>query len=169
MSAAAGGDMDAFEELVRRHQHGAINVAWRLLSNEHQAQDAAQEAFVRLLESAPRYRPTARFRTYLYRIVTHICIDEYRKRRPDSAEDLSGHHSDDDSPSEAMMRSERVERIREAIAALPERQRAALVLQHYEGLSYGEIAEALQCSPRAVDSLLVRAREKLVEGLGDLL
>lgn len=169
MSAAGRGDMDAFEELVLRHQDGAVGVAFRLLSDEHGARDAAQEAFLRVLESAPRYRPTASFRTYLYRVLTRICIDRYRKRSPEDHPDLSTVEDGGEAPPEVMLRRERAERVRGAVEELPMRQRVALVLQHYEGLSYEEIAEAMHCSVRAVDSLLARARRELRERLRDLL
>jgi len=168
MLAAAKGDAGAFEELVRRHEQGAINVAFRLLSDEHRARDVAQEAFLRVFQSAAGYRPTAMFRTYLYRILTRICIDHSRKRKAEPRDDMSSVASDTDPPSEVFMRQERADRVREAIEELPVRQKTALVLQHYEGLSYQEIARTLQCSVRAVDSLLVRARESLkgrLEGL----
>ena len=169
MTAASEGDMDAFEELVLRHQAGAINVALRLLSDEHRAQDAAQEAFLRLLESAPRYRPTARFRTYLYRILTRICVDHYRKRVPERHPDITSVESGHAAPPEVLIQRERANRVRAAIGSLPMRQRVALVLKHYEGLSYGEIAETMGSSVSAVDSLLARARSALRDRLKDLM
>jgi RNA polymerase sigma-70 factor (ECF subfamily) len=165
MSAAAEGDMEAFEELVLRHQDAAVGVAFRLLSDEHEARDAAQEAFLRVLEAAPRYRPTASFRTYLYRILRRICIDHYRRRKPQRHPDISALENRGDQPSEPLEREEKAEAVRRALDALPERQRAALVLQHYEGLSYEDIADVLECSARAVDSLLSRARRSLRDRL----
>jgi len=169
MLAAAGGDMEAFAELVRRHEKGALNVAFRLLSDEHRAQDVVQEAFLRVLQTAPRYRPSAKFRTYLYRILTRICIDHYRRRKAQPSEDLAQVAGDGERPSEIIMRQERADSVRAAIEALPVRQRTALVLQHYEGLSYEEIAQALDCSVRAVDSLLVRAKANLKEQLARMM
>ncbi len=169
MCAAAEGDMDAFEELVRRHQQNAINVAYRLLGDAHRAQDAAQEAFLRILASAPRYRPIASFRTYLYRILTRICIDQYRRRTVAPSDELAALKNGSDTPPEAVERDERVERVRLALQRLPARQKIALVLQHYEGLSYEEVAAVMKCSPRAVDALLVRGKRKLKKWLQDLL
>ena len=169
MLAASRGDMDAFEQLVLTHQQGAINVAFRLLSDEHEARDAAQEAFLRVLESAARYRPTAAFRTYLYRILTRICIDRHRKRRPESRPDLGSREADTDDPGDALLGRERAEAVREALADLPIRQRTAVVLRHYEGMAYEEIAGAMGVSRRAVDSLLSRAREALKRRLQGLL
>ena len=167
MVAASGGDMDSFEELVRRHQQGAINVAYRLVSDEHLARDLAQEAFLKVLEKAPDYRPTAKFRTYLYRVLTHLCIDHHRKKKADPIPEMSDRSSDQDSPSGVMIREERADRVRKAVQELPERQRTAIVLQHYEDMSYKEIALAMDCSESAVDSLLVRARRSLQEKLED--
>lgn len=169
MSAAADGDMDAFEELVLHHQHAAVRVAYRLLSHEEDARDAAQEAFLRILESASRYRPTASFRTYLYHILTRICIDHLRRRSRRERFDVTLTLDPSHAPPEALERNERAERVRAAIRTLPPRQRVALVLKHYEGMSYAEIAEAMQTSRRAVDSMLARARQALKEMLADLL
>ena len=169
MSAVAEGDMDAFEELVLRHQDGAFHVAFRLLSDEDRAGDAAQEAFLRVLDAAPRYRPTAAFRTYLYRILTRICIDQYRRRTPRQHPDPAGVPSEEAGPPEALLQRERAEQVRAAIQDLPPRQRVAVVLRHYEGLAYEEIAGAMGVSVRAVDALLSRARRALKGRLRDLL
>lgn len=169
MSAAAEGDMDAFEALVRRHQQGALNVALRMLGDEHRAQDAAQEAFLRVLQSAPRYRPIATFRTYLYRILTRLCIDQYRRRRPHSSAELDTAEGGTDAPPDELVRRERVEHVRQAVERLPDRQRIALVLQHYEGMSYQEIAEVMKCTTSSVEALLVRARRKLKAWLADVM
>jgi len=169
MSAVASGDMEAFEELVLRHQDGAVRVAYRLLSNEDDARDVAQEAFLRVLEHAERYRPTASFRTYLYRILTRICIDLYRRRTPEQRHDMSWVESGSDAPDDETERRELAERVRAAIQALPLRQRIAVVLQHYEGMSYREVAKAMRISARAVDSLLARARKSLKQRLRDVL
>ena len=169
MSAAAEGDMDAFEQLVLRHQQGAVGVAYRLLGDHHRAQDAAQEAFLRVLESAARYRPTAGFRTYLYRILTRLCIDQYRKRSAHPSDALDRVQGSGEAPPEVLLGRERAQRVHRAVEALPSRQRVALVLQHYEGMSYEEIARVMKCSARAVDALLVRARRSLKRQLQDLL
>jgi RNA polymerase sigma-70 factor (ECF subfamily) len=169
MCAAAEGDMDAFETLVRRHQHGAVDFATRMLSDIHAGHDAAQEAFLRVLEKADRYRPIAKFRTYLFSILRRICIDQYRKHRADAAGDLAWQENGGQSPDEALLNDERATRVRQAIERLPERQKTALILQHYEDMSYEQIAEVMDCTLRAVDSLLVRARRKLADQLQDLL
>ena len=78
MQAASGGDMEAFGKLVRRHERSAWNAAWRLLGDATEAEDAAQDAFLKILDAAPRYRPTASFRKYLYRVVTRLCLNRMR-------------------------------------------------------------------------------------------
>ncbi len=167
MLSAAEGDMDAFEELVRRHQQGALNVAYRFLSDRTLAEDVAQEAFMKILAGADRYRPSARFRTYLYNVIWHLCIDVHRKRKPLRLDSLRPQPSDEDGPADAALRDERSARVQAAIRNLPPRQRMALVLKHYEGMSYKDIGKALRCSARAVDALLSRAKRQLKEELKD--
>ncbi len=168
MTEAAEGDMDAFEELVRRHQRGAFNVAYGMLSDEHLAADVAQEAFLRVLEQAETYRPTAKFTTYFYSILRRICIDHYRKKKPNYRPDFITSESGAATPPEMLERQENAEIIRNAISALPPRQRMALTLKHFGKMSYKDIAETMDCSTGAVDSLLIRAREKLKGLLKDL-
>ena len=168
MSVAGRGDSDAFEELVRRHQHGAVGIAYRLLGDEHRAQDAAQEAFLRVWEHADTYRPTAAFRTYLYRILTRLCIDQRRKRRPTTGEPMDAFPATGDLPDDALERRERAVLVRAALGRLPGRQHVAIVLRHYEALSYEEIGAVMHCSARAVDSMLLRARRRLSEWLDDV-
>jgi len=167
MTAAGRGDMDAFEELIRRHQQLAINVAYRFLGNREEAEDLAQQAFLNILERAESYRPTAQFKTFLYRVVANACMDYRRKKRPQPRAFLPERESVSSDPGSRMAREERVEMVREAIDGLPERQRMALVLQQYEDLSYLEIADVMDCSRSAVESLLVRARRNLRDALED--
>ena len=169
MLRSAEGDMDAFEELVRRHQQTALNVAYRFLGDRDLAEDTAQEAFLKILSRAESYRPTAQFGTYLYNVVWHLCIDVYRKKRADSLErfgDLGGAAAE---PIDGLLADERQARVRRAVDTLPPRQRMALVLKHFEGMSYEDVAEVLECSATAVDSLLIRARRKLKDALADLI
>jgi RNA polymerase sigma-70 factor (ECF subfamily) len=169
MMRAARGDMDAFEALVRRHQNTAVNVAYRYLGDRERAEDVAQEAFLKILGAAERYEPTARFTTYLYNVVWRLCIDAYRKKRPENWDTGRPRASDAEPPDARMQRRETADRVREALDRLPPRQRMALVLQHYEQMNYGQIAEALECSPSAVGALLTRARDALRDMLRDVL
>ena len=164
MLRAAAGEMDAFAELVRRHQEAAWRAAYRMLSDPEAAEDVVQETFLRILESAARYRPTASFRTFLFTVLRRLVIDRYRKKQPVVMNSLPPVEAGDD-PSDAVETQERREVVRRALGGLPERQRTALVLQQYEGLSYTEVAEVMGCSLGAVESLLVRARRTLRSAL----
>jgi RNA polymerase sigma-70 factor (ECF subfamily) len=169
MQRTGEGEMCAFEELVRRHHRRAVNIAYRFLSDREKAEDAAQEAFLKILDAAARYEPSARFTTYLYNVVWHICVDSYRRKRPARMPDEVALASDAPLPEHAVETDEKVNRVRAAVDRLPQRQRMALILKHYEEKSYDEIAEILECTSRAVDSLLVRARRALAELLEDVL
>ncbi len=169
MLRAGKGDMDAFEELVSRHQQVALSVAYRFLGERALAEDAAQEAFLRILAAAGRYRPSARFTTYLYSVIYHICVDISRRKHPVSLDALGARQGSAADPAQVAADGERDALVRQAIQELPSRQRMALVLKHFEHLSYEEIARALECSPTAVDALLVRAKRRLQERLKDLL
>lgn len=168
MSAAAGGDLDAFGELVSRHQRTAWNIAWRMLGDGAEAEDAAQEAFLRIFQSLDRYRPTASFRTYLYRIVTNICLDRARKMNPVIMGELPPVAHDSPAPDDETIGRERNEAIHAAIHKLPPTQRAAIILRHFDELSYREIAETLDTSEKSVEKLLSRARKSLAKQLAKL-
>jgi len=157
--------MTAFGELVRRHQTSAWRAAYRLLGDAAEAEDAAQDAFLKILDAAPRYRPTASFRTYLYCVVTRLCLDRLQKKRPIYVDRLPPRASDDPGPPDVLARQEQEKAIRRALDALPARQRAALILRHFEDLSYQEIADAMDASVKAVERLLARARDALQASL----
>ena len=159
--AAGRGDREAFRELVSAHQRSAWNVAFRFLRDRAEAEDVAQEAFLRIYSAAPRYRPTARFRTYLYRVVTRLCIDRAEKKRPEYTDELPNVAHPSPGPGEDLAARERATEVRNALDALPPNQRMAIILKHYENLSYAEIAQAMGVSPKAVEGLLGRARSAL--------
>ena len=165
MAQAAEGNMDAFEEVVRRNQQTALNVAYRFLGDSALAEDVAQDAFLKVLAGASRYQPTARFSTYLYNVVWHLCIDIYRRKRPESLEFVPDREHDAPGPAQAALAGEQQALVRAAVQSLPPRQRMAIVLEHFEGLSYEEIARVIDCSPTAVDALLIRAKHGLKEML----
>jgi RNA polymerase sigma-70 factor (ECF subfamily) len=165
MVRAAGGDLAAFEELVRRNQAGAWALAWRCLGDEAEAQDVVQEAFLKIYKAAARYQPTAKFRTYLYRVVTRLCLDWEAKKRPEYTDTLPAVPDSSRSPEALLGQDELRDAVQKSLAHLPMKQRLAITLRHYEGLSYGEIAEVLDVSAKAVDSLLQRARETLRQRL----
>jgi RNA polymerase sigma-70 factor (ECF subfamily) len=169
MSAAGKGDMDAFRQLVERHQQVAVGTACRFVGDRTTAEDIAQEAFLRLLERAADYEPRARFRTYLFSVIWHLCVDFHRRSGRRAAGPVEGLADPASGPAQAADRREREALVRRAVDALPARQRMALILKHFEGLSYEEVAGALGCSVRAVDSLLSRARARLRDELQDVL
>ena len=166
MSEVAQGDLSAFEQLVRRHQASAWNAAFRLLGNADDAEDIAQEAFLRILRAAHRYQPTAAFRTYLYRIVTRLCRDHRRKASPSSCPNPDAETSQAPSPEACAAAREERRAVQEALASLPVKQREAVVLRYYESLSYDEIGEVTGNSRKGVERLLARGRAALGPLLG---
>ena len=165
MRAVAEGDMEAFDTLVGRHQQAAWSTAFRFLRNEADARDIVQSAFLKLLEAAPRYRPTAAFKTFLTCIVTRLCMDWAGKKRPVTMAVLP--EAPDPSPSqEQIMQDDGLAvAVRGALSALPSSQRMALILHHYEELTYAEIGNAMDLTPKAVERLIARGRETLRETL----
>jgi RNA polymerase sigma-70 factor, ECF subfamily len=161
MVRAAGGDIAAFEELVCRNQAQAWALAWRCLADAAEAQDAVQEAFLRIYRAASRYRPTAKFRTYLYRVVTRLCLDWDAKKRPEYTETILSIPDSSSGPEALFGQNELSDAVRKCLGNLPMNQRLAVTLRHFDGMSYDEIAEVLDVSAKAVDSLLQRARQTL--------
>ena len=166
MAALAAGDMRGLAELVRRHQGRALALAYRILADWGLAEDAAQEAFVRVCRSAGSYRPEAKLTTWLYRIVTNLCLDGARRARhaPRLMADPPPVTSGDD-PAEPIEKDEQSRLVRRAIGELPERQRVVIVLHRYHDLSHREVAEATGWTTSAVESLLVRAYANLRDAL----
>lgn len=166
------GDPVAFEEMVGRYAPILVNFMRRFVGTDSVAEDLAQEVFLKVHRAAPNYEPTARFKTWILTIATNLCLNEKRRagRRPfvslddDGGREVSAAERVTDqgpAPEARMDTSELQTRVRRAIAALPESQRAVLIMARYEGLSYAEIAEATDSSIMAVKSLLNRAKTKL--------
>jgi len=169
MEALARGETAALGELVRRHQDGALLLARRMLAETDGAEDVVQEAFLRVYRSAGRYRPTGRFSTWLYRILVNLCYDRLRaaKRRPRPLDEQIPAPAGADAP-EILHLADVARRVRQAVDALPKRQRTALTLHRYQRLSHAQIAEATGWSISGVESLLVRAYQRLRQELADL-
>lgn len=167
MVRIGNGDRVAFGILVRRHLDRVVGVAQRLTGSRGDAEEIAQETFMRVWQKAPHWRAAegdfrgARFTTWLYRVVVNLGID--RRRRPTmSALDVGDDPADPaESALQAMERRQMSTRVAAAVAALPERQRTALTLCFYEGLSNRDAAEIMTLTPGAIESLLVRARRTL--------
>ena len=166
MLAVAQGDRDAFEQIILRHQQTAWAVAKRFLGDPTEAEDVAQDAFLKILAAAPRYRPSAAFRTFLIRVVSRLCMDRARKMHPVYTDQPPELPASDPSAPQAALRAERDIAIRRALDALPPAQRMALVLRYYEDLDYRAIAEAMDTTEKAVERLLARARASLKGPLG---
>ena len=172
MRRAGGGDQAAYSRLVERHLWRAGKLAARVVGNKADAEDIVQEAFLRVWLKAPEWQPEAaggaRFSTWFYRVLMNLSID--RTRRPINAPlEAAGEIADPKPDGFAIIASnETSRRVAAAVATLPERQRAALALCHYEGMSNTEAAVILDLSVGAVESLLVRARRNLRESLVDL-
>jgi len=167
VSRAQGGDRDAFSELVRIHAQGVLNVIFRMCGDAQIAEDAAQETFIRVWSHLGSFRADASLRNWLYRIALNTATDMLRKEKrilPGAVEDF--HLTDPGpGPERLFLQEERIALVQQAIQALPDASRAVLVLKEYEGLSYHEIADALDIPVGTVMSRLNYARRLLKEKL----
>ena len=162
VSRARDGYLDAYELLVQRHSAMAYRVALRLCGNHHDAQDIAQEALVAAWESLSRFRGDASFSTWLYQIVTRRAINKLSRSRIADQGDLLEDVSDPVAgPAAQAERNFAVDAVTDALAALPFPQRTVVVLHHFEGLSYAEVADVTGSTVPAVRSNLFRARRTL--------
>jgi len=169
MARLAKGDISALGDLVRKHQDKVLSLSYRVLGDWHRAEDVAQETFLRIYRAAKNYKPKAKFTTWLYRIVINLCFDEQRKRAKAVAplEDVDPAVLAE-SDCHATERKEVVESVKTAVNELSERQRLAVILHRYDGLSHTEIAEVTGWTTSAVESLLVRAYANLREKLNKM-
>ena len=174
MALAGAGDMAAFEQLVERHQRLVIGTVGRMLGTNSDAEDIAQQVFVRVWKNLKRYEPRAKFTTWLLKITRNLVFNELRRRSRHPAVPLQSETDEEErplkdehavAPDATLLENELQEAVDAAIAQLPETQRMAVILRRYEELSYEEIAEALDQSVSAVKSLLFRARMELRESL----
>ncbi len=177
-----GGDDSAFRRIVELYERTVFNLLFRFTGSREGLEDLAQEIFLRVVRAKSRYRPDAKFSTFLYRVAFNLCVNEGRSRRrlrlasldaqapsgdrPPKA-DLPDPHAR--PPHEAVEREEMARRLRSILDTLPETQRMALVMNKYHDLSYREIAEALGSTEKAVKSLLARARRSVRERLAPYL
>ncbi len=166
---AQRGDREAFAGLVLRYRERVIDVVYRMCGDPILAEDAAQVAFLRAWQRLGEYQPRAAFRSWLYRIAINAALDMLRRERPAAALDDLPLPGSDPQPEAAYEQRERAGLVRRAVLALPEASRAALVLREYHGLSYQEIAEALDISTGTVMSRLNYARNKLLETLAPVM
>lgn len=162
MAQTAAGDHRAFRILMGRHMQRAIRIAQATLGNASDADEVAQEAFVRVWRRAASFDPTlARFTTWLYQIVLNLAIDRKRKPRTEPLDLVEEFPDDDPGALVHLIADEERHILARALAELPERQRAAIALFHFEGLSGRDGAQAMEMSEKAFESLLIRARAAL--------
>ena len=165
------GDGVSFGVLLEKHRASVIHFLYRMVQDQAVAEELAQEVFLRVYRSRETYEPTAKFTTWLFRIATHLALNSLRdgkNRRNEARLDVEtpegpAREVSDWRPSveQVMVRQARREEVRQAVACLPEKQRAAVLMHKYQEMEYTQIAKALNCSESAVKSLLFRAYETL--------
>ncbi len=166
------GDDDSFRVLLDKHRNPLCHFLYRMVQDQAVCEELAQEVFLRIYKSRQSYEPTARFTTWMFRIATHLALNLLRDEKNERAQerldevrggDLPAREVADRKPSveQRMVYQARLQEVRDAIAKLPEKQRAAVLMHKYEEMEYAEIAGVLECSESAVKSLLFRAYETL--------
>lgn len=165
------GDGASFGILLEKHRSPVVHFLYRMVQNQAIAEELAQEVFLRVYRSRESYEATAKFTTWLFRIATHLALNSLRDRRHQRLEE----RLDDDSSEmpvrqvpdkrltveQTMVYRARLDEVRRAVAMLPEKQRAAVLMHKYQEMEYSQIAKVLKCSESAVKSLLFRAYETL--------
>jgi RNA polymerase sigma-70 factor (ECF subfamily) len=173
------GDHVAFAELVEKYKQPVMNLVYRFLRDATEAEDLAQNVFVQVYKSAARYEVSARFSTWLFTIARNLCLNELRRRsrHPADSLDASNNPESEDQPArqfedpkatqppDKLLHGELERKVDEAIAALPETQRTAIILCRRDDLSYEDIAKIIGCSLSATKSLIHRGRETLKQQL----
>ena len=179
--AVQNGDHDAFEQLVRAYDQGVLRLALNLLRSPEDARDAYQEAFLRVFRSIHTFRFDCNFHTWLYRIVTNVCLDQLRKRkvwkeespvvetedgvmnRLENTEERSAHAN----PERALLSRQLGARLNLALQELTPRERMVFELRHYQGMRLRNIGEVLGTSEEAAKNCLFRATQKMRNSLGE--
>jgi len=172
-----GGDKASFEALMHKYYPRLLNFIHRFVGQREIAEDLTQEVFMKVYQAVSAYRPQSKFQTWIYTIAKNISLNELRRNRgsvvsldePFSSQEGELKRDVEDPsgvrPDEDLLRQETMRAVRQAIHALPENQRMAVILRRYEQFSYEEIAQTMRVSVEAVKSLLSRAKENLKEKL----
>jgi RNA polymerase sigma-70 factor (ECF subfamily) len=165
------GDGASFGVLLEKHRSPVVHFLYRMVQNQAVAEELAQEVFLRVYRSRESYEATAKFTTWLFRIATHLALNSLRdgknqrleERLDDDSAETPVRQVSDKRPSveQTMVYQARLDEVRRAVAMLPEKQRAAVLMHKYEEMEYSQIAKVLNCSESAVKSLLFRAYETL--------
>ena len=165
------GDGASFAILLEKHRSPVIHFLYRMVQNQAVAEELAQEVFLRVYRSRESYEPTAKFTTRLFRIATHLALNSLRdgknrrleERLDDDSSETPARQVSDQRPTveQNMVYQARLDEVRRAVAMLPEKQRAAVLMHKYEEMEYSQIAKVLNCSESAITSLLFRAYETL--------
>ncbi len=159
MTAICAGDNSAYEAIVRRHLKPVSHYAWRMLGNPRDVEDIAQDTFLRVWINAVKWQPAkARLSTWIHRIAHNLCIDHLRKRREESAEEDAVQEA---GPLDEVAADSEIARLRNALGLLPQSQRSAISLCHFQGFSNKEAAAIMDVSVQALESLLARAKRSL--------
>jgi RNA polymerase sigma-70 factor, ECF subfamily len=163
LARAKAGDLEAFDQVMRLHERQVLNTALRLLGNMEDAQDAAQETFLRLYKSLNRLPDVLEVKSWLYRVTVNLCNDMHRKRRGNRTEALSGPDPASTAPDPELswLSQERGRLLEMALQTLPVKERAAVVLRDVQGLTTREVAGILGSSEVTVRSQICIARGKL--------
>lgn len=173
IAKAKQGDMQAFEELILKHEKIVYNVAFRMMNHSEDAKDISQEVFLKAYRNIKNFDERSMFSTWLYRITTNTCIDEMRKRKGKQSYSLEEELENEDgsmqrqiadegdTPEESLMRGEEKGEILQALDTLSEEHRAAIILRDVKGLSYEEISEIIELPMGTVKSRISRARNQL--------
>lgn len=178
MQKAGSGNRAAFKELVKKHQGTVTGIIYRYTGNHNEVEDLAQDIFLKIYKAANSYVPRAQFKTWLYKVVANHCLNFFRSQKRKSSitsfdHSLSGDYNphlqrtdaQKEQPEIILQQQELQIALKRALSELPERQRMAIILHRFEGLSYKEVAATLGSSLSAVESLIFRAMNNLKEKL----
>lgn len=165
------GEAAAFDELMQRYKRPVVNFIFRMLGNAEDADDIAQDVFVRVYQNLDTWRPETKFSTWLFALARNAAIDRIRWRSRHRTESIESEPeiAASSGTSEAVDAREIGNQIAAAVAKLPEDQKTAILLSEYQGMSYAEIADVMRCSEKSVESRLYRAKQTLRTALHHLL